>query len=110
MPLQPPAESIWHAPGGAYHIFQLQWPSHGLDMKREFVYEGVHTFLKATDLAQSHSPQPVLLGLLHFTSPQEFLPGGHGSHSRSELPPNWLLPSQHRWPSLHSHLGQMSGW
>ena len=28
---------------------------------------------------------------------------------RSELPPDWLLP-QSRWPGLHSHLGQLSGW
>ena len=59
---------------------------------------------------QSHCPQSVPLGLLHLTNLQEFLLGGLASHGRSELPPGWLLPAQHRWPSLHSHLDQLSGW
>ena len=41
---------------------------------------------------------------------QEFLLGGFASHSKLELLVSWLLPTQHRWPSLHSHLGQMLGW
>ena len=36
--------------------------------------------------------------------------GGFASHGRSELPPDWLLLIQSRWPSLHSHLGQLLGW
>ena len=36
--------------------------------------------------------------------------GGFASHSRSELPPGWLLPTQLRWPGLCSHLGQLSDW
>ena len=35
--------------------------------------------------------------------------GGFASHSRWELPPDWLLPWS-RWPSLYSPLGQLLGW
>ena len=31
-------------------------------------------------------------------------------HSRLELPPDWLLLTQLRWPGLCSHLGQLLGW
>ena len=40
----------------------------------------------------------------------EFLLGSLASHGRLVLPPGWLLPTWHRWPSLCSHLGQLSGW
>ena len=52
----------------------------------------------------------VFPGLLYFTSLEEFLLGGFASNSRSELPPDWLLLTQHRWPSLCSYMGQLSGW
>ena len=54
-------------------------------------------------------PDQLLPGLFDFSSLEEFLLGGFASHSRSELPPGWLLP-QSRWPGLCSHLGQLSGW
>ena len=59
---------------------------------------------------KSHCPWSVLLGLLQWCSSQEFLLGGLASHGRSELLMSWFLPAQHRWPSLCSHLGQLSGW
>ena len=49
--------------------------------------------------------------LVFFTLPawRNSFSGGFASHSRLELPPDWLLPTQSRWPSLHSHLGQLLG-
>ena len=55
-------------------------------------------------------PRLVVPGLLNFTSWEEFLLGGFASHSWSELPPGWLLPTRCRWPGLCSHLGQLLGW
>ena len=48
--------------------------------------------------------------LLHLSSLEEFLLGGFGSNNRLELPPGCLLLTQCRWPNLHGHLGQLSGW
>ena len=84
--------------------------THELDVKKEFAYKKVHAFLKVMGLMQSHCPQLVPLGLLHHISLQEFLLGGLASYGRSELPPHWLLLAKHGWPSLCSHLGQLSGW
>ena len=65
--------------------------------------------MEPLDLPKSNCARPVLPGLLDFTSLEEFLLGGFASHSRLELPPDWLLPRS-RWTSLCSHLGQLSGW
>ena len=50
--------------------------------------------------------------LVFFTLPAQrnSFRGVFAFHGRSELPPDWLLPSQIRWPGLCSHLDQLSGW
>ena len=40
---------------------------------------------------KSNCARLVLPGLLDFTHPEKFLPGGFASHGRSELPLDWLL-------------------
>ena len=65
--------------------------------------------LKLADLTKSNCSWSVLLGFLSLPGLQEFLPGDPASHSWSELLLGWLLPTQHRWHSLCSHLGQLSG-
>ena len=84
----------------------ISWTSHE---KGSFLIRSSVLFWNCTDLPKSNCARPVLPGLLDLTSLEEFLPGGFASHSRLELPPDWLLP-QSRWPSFHSHLGQLSGW
>ena len=75
----------------------------------EFPDEELSALLKLPDLPKSNCARLVLPGLLYFTSLEEFLLGGFASHSRLELPPDWLLLTQCRWPGLCSHLGQLSG-
>ena len=91
------------------NICPLKGLSHRLAARREIPDEDLGFLLELTHLPKSNCARPVPPGLLYFTSPEEFLPGGFASHGQMELPPGWLLPTQCRWPSLHSHLGQMFG-
>ena len=58
---------------------------------------------------EGNCPRQVPSGLLYLACPQEFLLGGFASHGRSELLVSRFLPTQLRWPSLHSHLDQLLG-
>ena len=98
------------APGSACHTIPLQGLSPRLNVKRE-VCKLRGPYFSGID--RSHGK---LLSLVHtFGASSLFWPrripsGGLASHSWSELPPGWLLPTQCRWPNLCSHLGQLSGW
>ena len=59
---------------------------------------------------EGNCPQPVPLGLLHFSGLQELFRRSLASYGWSELPSGQLLPTQHRWPGCCSHLGQLLGW
>ena len=70
-------------------------------------------YLYFSDTGRSHGdhcPLSVTSGLLHLTSIQELFLRNLTSYGQSMFPLGWLLPTQHRWPDLHSHLGQLSGW
>ena len=54
-------------------------------------------------------PGQYLLGFLTFPAFRNSFRGALASNGRTELPSGRLL-SQSRWPSLHSHLGQLLGW
>ena len=104
------------------HIMVLPWKhksctcpllglSHRLTAEKgSFLMRELRALLELPDLSKSNCARPVLPGLLDFSSLEEFLLGGFASHGRSELPPDWLLLTQSRWPSLCSHLGQLLGW
>ena len=66
MPVQLPAESIWHAPGSACHIYPLQGLSHRLAMRRPFSNKELSAFLEPVDFMKSNHLWLVLLGPLHF--------------------------------------------
>ena len=112
--------TIYASAASCRHIMVLPWkcksylptlgPSHGLTWEEEFPDEELSDLLEPPDLSKSNCARSVLPGLLYFPSLEEFLLGGFASHSGLELPPDWLLLSWSRWPGLHSHLGQLSGW
>ena len=69
-------ESGWQAPGSACQIFQLPGLFCKLNVRRGVYRLGA----QSSDLVESHRPQPVPLGLLHFSGLQELLPGSLAYH------------------------------
>ena len=92
------------------HICPLQGLSHGLTVKRGVSRWGA---LCSFETAGSHEGQ-LCQASTSWSSwlyqPGGIPSGGFASHSRLELPPDWLLLTQLRWSSLCSHLGQLLGW
>ena len=93
--------------GSACHNVPLQGLSHGLNAKRESCKLGDPYLSGINGSCRATVPGQYFWNFFHFSGPEEFLLGILASHSQSELPPGQLLPTQCRWPSLCSHLGQL---
>ena len=59
---------------------------------------------------KGHSPSQYLQGFFTFPAFRNSFWGNLPPMVRLELPSGWLLPVWCGWSSLHSHLGQLSGW
>ena len=110
MPLQLPAGILWCSLGSASHMCPLLGLYHGLTMRRGVSWWGAQcSFGTASSLEEKLCQAGTSWSSLPY-QPRGIPSGGLASHGRSELPPDWLLLTQSRWPSLHSHLGQLLGW
>ena len=85
----------------------ISWTNHE---KGSFLMRSSVLFWNHQISQRATVPGQYFLVFSDFSSLEEFLLGGFASHSRLELPPDWLLLTQSRWPSLCSHLGQLLGW
>ena len=83
----------------------ISWTSHE---KESFLMRSLELFWNCQISQRATVPGRYFLVFLTLPAWRNFLLGGFASHGRWELPPDWLLP-QSRWPSLHSHLGQLLG-
>ena len=109
MLLQLPAGILWCSLGSASHICPLLGLSHGLAMRRGVSWWGAQcSFGTAGSLKEQLCHTGTSWSSWPY-QPRGIPLGGFASHGRLELLPDWLLLWS-RWPSLHSHLGQLSGW
>ena len=84
----------------------ISWTSHE---KGSFLIRSSVLFWNCQISQRATVPGWYFLVFLTFLALRNSFLGGFASHSRAELPPDWLLPWS-RWPGLCSHLGQLSGW
>ena len=107
MLLQLPAGILWCSLGSTDHICPLQGLSHGLAMRRGVSWWGAWCSFGTAGSPEEQLCQAGTSWSSWLYQPREIPSGGgFASHSRLELPLDWLLP-QSRWPGLCSHLGQL---